>query len=49
LYGGETISLEEIQVTLNSKKLKEKFDVKVFGVGDGLETRGRSSPSEIRG
>lgn len=36
LHGKEILSFEEIQTTLSSKELNEKFDVKVFSVGDNL-------------
>jgi len=36
LYERETISLEKIQDTLNSKKLYKKFEVKAFVVEDDL-------------
>jgi len=34
-------SLEEVHATLSSNMLNKKFEVKAFGAGDGLVTRGR--------
>jgi len=38
--------IEEVQATLNSKKLNEKFQVKVFGVRNDLITKDRLSTSD---
>jgi len=46
LYGRETFSLKKVQATLSLKELNEKFDVKAFGVEDGLVARDRSSTSD---
>lgn len=45
----ERLSLEEVQSTLSSNKLDEKFGIKAYGAGDGLVTRGRSSIIDNKG
>jgi len=47
--GRLSLSLKEVQATLSYKELNEKFEVKVFDVGDGLVARSKSSTNDNKG
>uniref|UniRef100_A0A803PDC4 Integrase catalytic domain-containing protein n=1 Tax=Cannabis sativa TaxID=3483 RepID=A0A803PDC4_CANSA len=46
LYGRESITLNYVQLALNSKELNQRSESKNSGSGDGLYTRGRSEKRE---
>lgn len=46
LYGKESISLDDVQSTLNSKELNQRSDSKMQGNAEGLYSRGRSEKKD---
>ncbi|GJV83736.1 hypothetical protein Tco_1523634 [Tanacetum coccineum] len=46
LYGRESLTMEDVLVTLNSKELKKRTEGTTEETGDGLYVRGRSDHSE---
>ena len=48
LYGRESLTLDEVQATLNSKELNHKNEDKGNTVAEGLNVRGRPAKREFK-
>ena len=49
MFGRDSLSLEEVQATLNSKELNERKDLKASSMREGLVVKGKSHKKENKG